>query len=623
MKNFILATAGHVDHGKTTLIKALTGIDTDRLPEEKARGITIELGFAHFSLGDCHIGVIDVPGHEDFIKNMVAGVGSIDLALLVVAADDGWMPQTEEHLQILEYLGVRRLVVALTKIELAKESVEQAVRSQLSGTSFADAAIVPISAQLNRGIEQLKHQLAGEFAGLQPQRDVGKPRLAIDRAFTMKGIGAVVTGTLTDGWFRRGQIVAIQPGDWRSRIRTIQSHGREIDTIGPATRTALNLADVTPGRDGLKRGAVVTLPELAESATSIGAVLNRSRRLPPKTRPLRHGTLVRIHFGSANCETRVLFGPERELRVGESEIAQLRLRDPMLMFVGDRFVVRDSSEQSTLAGGLVLDVDSPPETLDDLLRARAAAPDDATVFVRTEIGRAKVCLRGTLFLKSRFDYDTITRAIEQLTTNGQIVGMGELLADANFWKELRRKTMCAIDEHHAAYSHERGPHLNRLRQNLSRKLPAETFEALVSALCHDGFARHNDLIYRTNHQPRLPAWLRADGELMRAALRNSAPPSRRELEKISRSALQFLMERGEAVALNDEIVLAADELARMRQCVIEFLRVKGAASVSDLRQALGSSRRIVVPLLEYLDDEGVTFRAGDQRKLKSAASKFR
>src|SRR5207249_5668831 len=253
-KQFIVATAGHVDHGKSALVKALTGIDPDRLPEEKARGITIDLGFAHLELPEApavasdrttgaqddrdtglalriHVGIVDVPGHEDFVKNMVAGVGSIDLALLVVAADDGWMPQTEEHLQILIYLGVRRIVVALTKIDLveAADAAEEKVRAQLRDTPFGDAAILRTSITTGSGVEELKAQLMREFSALVPQRDLGKPRLAVDRAFILRGIGTIITGTLVGGTLRRGQAVVVQPAKIPARIRRIQNHNREVE----------------------------------------------------------------------------------------------------------------------------------------------------------------------------------------------------------------------------------------------------------------------------------------------------------------------------------------------------------------------------------------------------------
>src|SRR6266403_1395559 len=267
MKRFILATAGHVDHGKSALVRALTGTDPDRLPEEKLRGITIELGFAELELrmrdALLSIGIVDVPVHEDFVKNMVAGVGSIDLALFVVAADDGWMPQTEEHLQILTYLGVNRSVVALTKIDLIQDEHRAiaAIHDKLRDTPFADAPIVPTSVVTGRGLQDLKAAFEHVLTGTPSPRDIGKPRLPVDRVFTLRGIGTVVTGTLTGGTLRRGQSVAIQPSGNIARIRNIQSHNRDVQLSVPGTRTALNLSDIDASED-VRRGDVVTLTEL-------------------------------------------------------------------------------------------------------------------------------------------------------------------------------------------------------------------------------------------------------------------------------------------------------------------------------------------------------------------------
>src|ERR671930_168316 len=261
----IVGTAGHIDHGKSTLVHALTGIDPDRLPEEKARGITIDLGFAHLELDGpngerFNVGIVDVPGHQDFIRNMMAGVGSIDLALLVVAADDGWMPQTEEHLQILSYLGVERAVIALSKSDLREiETGTRQIRDHLRNSPFANSQIVATSVRNGDGIEILKSILASEFATMRPPRDSGKPRLFIDRVFTLRGIGTVVTGTLTGGQLRREQKIVVQPGTLQTRIRSIQSHGRELEVAEPGMRTAINLPDVSV--EQISRGKVVTISD--------------------------------------------------------------------------------------------------------------------------------------------------------------------------------------------------------------------------------------------------------------------------------------------------------------------------------------------------------------------------
>src|SRR5437868_6639576 len=467
LKRFILATAGHVDHGKSALVHALTGTDPDRLPEEKLRGITIELGFAHLELRApdalLNVGIVDVPGHEDFVKNMVTGVGSIDLALLAIAADDGWMPQTEEHLQILIYLGVRRIVVALTKVDLVEsaDTTEEDIRAQLGDTPFADAAIVRTSIATDSSIEELKAQLAREFSALIPQRDIGKPRLPVDRAFTLRGIGTVVTGTLVGGTLRRGQAVVIQPAKIPARIRSIQNHKRAVEEIGPGARTALSLPDVAVAREkntpGVWRGDVITLREFGGASTIVDVMLSRSSRLPPKTRSIRHGAAVRVHHGSTNFCAPVFFQNQEELRAGETAVAQLRSEAPVLMFAGDRFVLRDVSEQNTLAGRIVLYPDasvrnSPSAAQRESLGKRAHAPDDVNVFAGTQIARDRAVTRSALLLKSSFSGSEIAKAIK----TADVIERRELLMDAKWWKEVVGRAEEIIDIEHRMHPNHAG-----------------------------------------------------------------------------------------------------------------------------------------------------------------------
>jgi selenocysteine-specific elongation factor len=401
-RHFIVATAGHVDHGKSSLVKALTGTDPDRLPEEKARHITIDLGFAHLDLSRyataldpqssaLSVGIIDVPGHEDFVRNMIAGVGSIDLALLVVAADDGWMPQTEEHLQILIYLGVKRMIVALNKSDTGNpDQVTAQIREQLATTAFSDAPIVRTSAQSRDGIDALKQTLSAAFAQAEPQRDIGKPRLFIDRTFTLPGIGAVVTGTLAGGTLRAGQNVYTQPGNFRTRVRSVQSHHSDVKHAAPGMRTGLNLAEVPKGTPdkSIRRGYVVTVDEF-NTCDAIDVAVSKSARLrtgAPAARPLKSGTVVHLHHGTARVPAVLILSSQEPLEVGQSAIAQLRFESPLLAFVGDRFVIRDRSDQHTIAGGIVLDPDGTPRSFRSkqqqrLLNARAASPDNVQVCV--------------------------------------------------------------------------------------------------------------------------------------------------------------------------------------------------------------------------------------------------
>jgi selenocysteine-specific elongation factor len=639
LKHFILATAGHVDHGKSALVKALTGTDPDRLPEEKARGITIELGFAELLLSSAinnqestiSVGIVDVPGHEDFVKNMVAGVGSIDLALLVVAADDGWMPQTEEHLQILTYLGIRRAVVALTKIDLAKseDAAEAEVRAQLARTNLHDAPIVRTSVTAGRGIAALKAQLASELQWLTPQADIGKPRLAVDRAFSLHGIGTIVTGTLAGGTFRRGESVVVQPANIPARIRAIQSHSRDVEVIGPGTRTALNLADMAirrqNGQPGVWRGDVVTVAELGETSSAINAALTRSLRLPVTTPPLKHGARVRVHHGSGNRSARLFFQTEEGLRAGQTAPAHLRFETPVLMFAGDRFVVRDVSEQRTLAGGIVLDPDASlknfrdPATR-DLLNRRMRSVENALDFVASQLASERAARRQRLLVKSRFSRAEIGAAISELVQSGIAFEFGDLVFDAKWWADFRQRAVSAIERDHQMHPNRIGLELSRLRSTLGpeMRLP-DVFDVLLSELCRSGFVRSGETIQRATHRPTLPASLQSAGTQIRAVLaaRPFDPPSGKDLapDGHSQQALRFLCDTGEVVKITDDLFLSSEGFAKMREAIVIFLRRKGAATLSDLRQTLETSRRVMVPFLERLDRDGVTRREGDKRTL--------
>jgi selenocysteine-specific elongation factor len=629
LKRFILATAGHVDHGKSALVRALTRIDPDRLPEEKLRGITIELGFAQLELrmpdALLSVGIVDVPGHEDFVKNMVAGVGSIDLALLAVAADDGWMPQTEEHLQILIYVGVRRIVVALTKIDLVQsvDAAEEKICARLRDTPFADAVIVRTSITTESGIEELKVELAGEFSALVPQCDIGKPRLAVDRAFILRGIGTIVTGTLLGGTLRRGQAVVVQPTKIPARIRAIQNHNREVEEIGPGARTALSLPDVTVARGnktpGVWRGDVITFSELGETSRIVDVMVSRSSRLPPKTRPIKHGAAVRVHHGSANFGASVFFQSSEELRPGENAIAQIRLDAPAFMFAGDRFVIRDSSEQNTLAGGVVLDPDASVRNFRstaqrEFLAQRAQAPYDAGVFTATEIARDRAVKRNALLAKSSFSPDEIAHSIK----NANVIERGDLVIDAKWWNEVLRRAEAIIEVEHKTHPNHAGLALSELRQAFAHQLPLpEIFDALAVELCRNGFVRTGEAIARATHRPTLPPQLQSAARKICDALAATKPPSCAELapDATSQQALRFLRDRGELVDLTGEVVLATEQFMKMRAAVVAFLRKNNSGTASELRQLLGTSRRVIIPFLERLDRDGVTRRVADKRVL--------
>jgi selenocysteine-specific elongation factor len=645
-RHYILATAGHVDHGKSALVTALTGTNPDRLPEEIARGITIDLGFAHLDLplagaadpAGYRLGIVDVPGHEDFVKNMVAGVGAIDLALLVVAADDGWMPQTEEHLQILCYLGVKNAVVALTKADLAsgREAVlEIAIRERLRGTPFADAPVVPTSSATGHGMDQLKRTLAQALGRTPAPADKGKPRLAVDRAFSVRGIGTVVTGSLTGGCLREGQTIAVQPLGLTGRIRGIQSHHAEVAFAGPGTRTALHLADVAvargstrseTGMDGVRRGDVVTLPGLGPPTRVVDVWLWRSARQMPGTRPARvmcDGAVARIHHGTGHGIARVELLEQRELPPGGAGLARLHFQTPISALIEDRFVIRDGPGQTTLAGGMVVALEdggkrSRAESRIRFLKQCVAAAGCAEARMVAELTDCGVMPREGLLENSAFSAAEIEDAVRRRVGNGEAIAGPEFIADGGWWRMLRERARSAIEAFHRGHPERSGLPLTELRSILGLDRTAEgVLELLLEELIRDGHCRTGGLIRRRDHRPNVPPELEAAIDQIRGALNAKPfdPPSRGQLAPgaASRQALRFLVEAGEAIEVSPDLVIRAGALRQMTARIQSYLGAHRSGTVSELRQAVGTSRRVMVPLLEWLDRRGVTVRQGDRR----------
>jgi selenocysteine-specific elongation factor len=558
---------------------------------------------------------------------MIAGVGSIDLALFVVAADDGWMRQTEEHLQILMYLGVKRAVVALAKSDLRKiDSVTDGIRIQMCQTVFARSPIVPTSVRTGAGIENLKGAIASELAAMHPQRDFGKPRLFIDRAFTLRGIGTVVTGTLSGGSIRRSQDVVVQPGEISARVRSIQNHGRDIEIARPGMRTAINLPDLSIGENGMQRGDLITVPGLGSPHATIDVLLERSSRLKrnsPPARPIKNGSSIQVHFGTGRIAAKITLLDKPALGAGQNAIGRLQLDSPIVAFVGDRFVLRDSSEQNTIAGGTVLDPDADQANFRSnaqirFLRARATAPHDIDVCVRSEIALREFVLRKALLNKSPFSDGEISEALARLQCAGEIVLCSEIATDRKTWQQLRERATSLIDEVHKCNPERAGLDLNELRSTL-RIQESNVFEALIADLCVKDFVRKGSAIARISHRPLLPADLEPVERSIRESLSHKPfdPLPRREIEPDRRAqhVLRFLIDSGQVIEVGPDAVLLRDNFEHMKARITEFISKHGPATVSELRQALESSRRIMVPLLERLDRDGVTRRVEDKRIL--------
>lgn len=639
--SFILAMAGHVDHGKSALVRALTGIDPDRLPEEKARGITIDLGFAHLRLAgsdfEIDVGIVDVPGHEDFVRNMVAGVGSVDAALLVVAADDGWMPQTEEHLQILLYQGVRHGIVALTKSDLLpdRSGVIAEIRQRLQDTPLAKAAIIETSVKSGEGLDQLRDAMRSLFVSIAPQPDVQKPRLAIDRSFEVKGTGTVVTGTLAGGSLGRGQSIVVLPGQLHARARGIQTHGADIETGIPGSRVAINLAGAEIKHGSVSRGDVVSIEGVGVLTSTIDVSVTRLDRHTVIARILNGSKLV-LHHGTAWRLASVRFFEGTELRGGQRTVARLTLNAPLCVMAQDRLILRDASQRHTLGGAIVLDPLPPRarrgsrlyERQINLLRARASESFNFDVFLLSQVQRDSICSIDELNRVLPFARAVIQSAISAMVANQTLLQISHFILHPGWWAKLVEQIGKDVDEHHTAHPQDSGMPLAVMRKRVSTALPARAvvaldglMQGLLEGLSKRGYVAPigKAILKRTDHTARLPDRLRAVAEKVRQRLIDCPfdPPSLQKVagDDASRQALRFLIAAGDVVELSSEVIISADAYTKAAVKVRNHIADRGAATVSELKQLLGSSRRIMVPLLEQMDKDRITQREGDRRRL--------
>jgi selenocysteine-specific elongation factor len=616
------------------LVKCLTGSDPDRLPEEKARGVTIELGFAHLSLTHedeaYELGIVDVPGHADFVNNMVAGVGALDIALFIIAADDGWMPQSEEHLHILTYLGISNIIIALTKADLCEDvpfSVEM-LRDELQDTSIAEAPIIPVSAITGEGIDQLKDTITQNLQNCQPQQDVLKPRLAIDRIFSPKGTGTVVTGTLTGGSIRIGDSLIAQPIGIPAKVRYIQSHSQALERALPGMRTALNLPDLpidAPGKPGAKRGLTLTAQSCGVPTDTLDIHLQRLARPIPgiKPRALKHMETVMIHHGSARCRARVILHDRNHLNPGEDCLAQLRLENPLFLLTGERIVLRDGSQQSTLAGGTVLDAlparqGFRTESRETFLHARAAQPNDPAVYIRTSLVRDKILKAQQVLSNHPFHPDTIRETSEKLIAEGSVIRHNDLLIHSKWWKSLQDEAEKSIRGWHKQHPDLPSMPLDNLQKEIAS--PEEVLGFLITTLSTKGYQASGQGIAHPNHRLTLPDEIEKIAQSIVTQLDQTGlnPPNKSDIitTPAQDQAMKFLIRSGQVVELDPKIVITSAALDAAIQKVKTFISSNGQATASELRQHLDSTRKIVMPLLEHLDALGVTLRNENYRTLK-------
>jgi selenocysteine-specific elongation factor len=487
---------------------------------------------------------------------------------------------------------------------------------------LAEASIVPVSAHNGIGLEELKNALAAAAETMPPHTDDGQPRLAVDRVFTLQGIGTVVTGTLTGGTMSKGDTVTAYPPGRDTRIRTLQSHNRAQDTAQPGTRTALNLADAARG--DLPRGATITLPVLATTTRTLDVLLERSTRLGQECAPLRNDTRVRVHHGSGHWPARLVLVEGKILEPGAAQLAQLRLENPACVWPGDRIVIRNWPESATLAGGRVLDAQGDRQGLRSaahklFLQTRAEAPENAETWIRSQLVRDGIAQRDALLCPSTFSTAQIDSAVTSLVNAKAALAAGDWLADESRWQQAREAIANAVNAEHRAHPERPGLTIELLRPLAQKAFPSgDVFAELLKDLCQNGFKRQAKYITSLSHKPALPPNLRAAGEHIRQALAGTDPPARKLLAGTSEGAqaLRFLIEAGEVMEVSPELAIGAAQFNRFRMLLKNHLRTHTQGTASELRQALGTTRRILIPLLEKMDRDGITRRQGDVRVLR-------
>jgi selenocysteine-specific elongation factor len=631
-RHLVVGTAGHIDHGKSTLVRALTGTDPDRLKEEKARGITIELGFAHARVDDLTVAFVDVPGHERFVRTMLAGVGGIDAVLLVVAADESVMPQTREHFDICRLLRVARGVVALTKADLVDADtlalVTLEVKELVAGSFLDGAPVVPVSAATGEGLDALRAEFArlgaAGPAGARP-RD-GVARLPIDRVFSMKGFGTVVTGTLVSGRLRLEDELTALPGATTTKVRGLQVHGQPREEAEAGERVAVNLGGVDV--DGVARGQTLAAPHTLVQTRRLDADIE----LLPGTRPLTHGMRVRLHQGTAEVLGRVsLVAPATSVEPGGRAAARIRLEAPAVLTRGDRFVLRAYSPTVTIGGGQVLDPE-PPRTGVRTAGAPArfaalAITEDLTAAVRTMLDEAGVAGLDRAALVSRLGVmpGRVGALLTSLVSGGHAERAGDRLVAPAVLQERRAAVLAMVDAHHKAHPLAEGLPREEAREKLFGAAAAVVFDHVVQRLVDERALVARDRLARPSHKVALSGDDVRVRDLIEARCRAGAlkPPDTAELAAAAGVAaavidrVAALLVRQKTLVKLDTLYFHAEALEALKGDMAARKAQAGdgraTVDVATFKERYGMTRKYAIPLLEYLDRERVTRRVGDAR----------
>jgi selenocysteine-specific elongation factor len=638
----VIGTAGHVDHGKSSLVLALTGTNPDRLKEEREREMTIELGFAWMTLPPSEalpsgeeVGIVDVPGHRDFIENMLSGVGGIDAALFVIAADEGVMPQTREHLAILDILQIDAGVIALTKTDLVPDTewldlVEEDVRRSLQDTVLEHAPIVRVSSKTRQGLPELLQAISACLADRPPRMDLGRPRLPVDRIFTIAGFGTVVTGTLMDGHFRVGDDVVVLSENSlnaRGRVRGLQTHKRKEDVAVPGSRTAVNIAGID--LDQVQRGAVVAHPGDYQQTRRVDV---RFRLLRDARLPLTHGTQVKFFIGAAEVLSRVRLLGLEELIPGQEAWLQLELEKSIVAVRGDHYILRRPSPGETLGGGII--VDPHPKgryrrfaqsTLARLEALTQGTPGDILLQALLTLGAAPL---HEVIVKSSLSEDRAADALQELLAANQLVslegnvdqvpGRQTWVTSRAYWEQLIQRTLTEVENYHKVHPLRRGLPKEDLKSRL--KLPPRLFTSLLKELAaQDLLVEQGPVVFHVGHEIRFSPsqQLLVDSLLKKFTAAPYAPPTIKDcIAEVRDDVYTALVDLGELVPIPPDVVFRRPDYDTMVAGIRGMLEKQGTLSAAQVRDHFNTSRRYALAVLEHLDALGVTIRDGDIRRLK-------
>jgi selenocysteine-specific elongation factor len=619
---YVIGTAGHVDHGKSTLVEKLTGIDPDRLREEKERGMTIDLGFAWLRLPNGNeVSIVDVPGHERFVNNMLAGVGGIDLALLVVAADESVMPQTREHLAILDLLQVKRGLVAVTKRDLVDddwlELVTADIEEMLEGTTLEDSPILAMSGTTGEGLPELVSAIQTRLDQTESRTDLGRPRLVIDRSFTISGFGTVVTGTLMDGSLTVGQEVEIVPNGTTTRIRGLQTHRQKLEQVAPGTRVAANLTGVA--HDDIGRGEVLTTPGWLKPTTAMDVHL---RVIPDAPRSIRHNMFATVHVGSSETVARVRLLEKQTARPGESTWAQFKLDVPIAAVRGDNFVIR--SNRATLGGGSVVVPHarrhrrSYRPVLDRL--AIMERGTDREVLIKS-IEWSEPAEFQDLANRANLEVATVRSELKDMSDENlavvlgkKAIGPGVMIFSASGWSALSDSADVFLEDYHRQFPLRQGAPKEELRGRLG--LTQQVFGHVLPRLQEENvLVEEGPAVRRVGHVRRLSD--EQNGEADRyLALLMSSPYSPPTDSPVDPEVLSLLADEGRVVRVSESVVFAAAAYQGMVEQIKGRIEELGEITVADVRDMFGASRKYSLALLDHMDKQRITRRVGDSRILR-------